>query len=590
MHAVTLVLVWAAAVERRTAAAAPAGHKLEQSERRLAVLVQGRWLAPSALSSPQKLDKWPTWQLNAALNAVYAKRHGYAYQFYLFNGPSNGRACTHPTGAPVISKWCRLPALFDAMRRYSRQTYFMYLDNDAVVRNMRLPLAEWLASARLTNQTAVGDRKCHPTAQRALDEPRATLWAWANTHWGCAATSGSFVVRGGRTADGLLNLWWKQADKSSLGDKSCQDPYDQAPFVCDIQRPHPHFVKVLSEDSFADEPDHYVIHRCGDCSWLRQERLVLKSVKLENKVSKHELATASRALLGSIRVINGSEPALEDEEEDKEEDEAVPSSGSFEMPEVASFAQRAAGAALVVIGAHNFGRDINDAIYHSVANVTWAHVLLVEASPAIHAELQRSVGERNPTPLVPPERVSVVNAGVCPGGGAGIAEALTFHALRPHPQLAWWQDQIGSFNKGHVVKHFASLLESQQEVASRLTRTDLEARLTETQVPCHTLLGLLRAHGVGKVGMLLIDTEGLDCAIVASQDWASADWCRRRPRGIVYEFRHCGGEAQRNATRALAERSACTFSPPGRPPRTSHYREVSANGENRFFGLTASSG
>ena len=84
-------------------------------------------------------------------------------------------------------------------------------------------------------------------------------------------------------------------------------------------------------------------------------------------------------------------------------------------------------------------------------------------------------------------------------------------------------------------------------------------------------------------------------------DWERENWdlttepragkgCRRRPRGIVYEFRHCGGEAQRNATRALAERSACTFSPPGRPPRTSHYREVSANGENRFFGLTASSG
>ena len=147
--------------------------------------------------------------------------------------------------------------------------------------------------------------KCRPTATRALDEPRASLWAWANTHWGCEATTGSFVVRthGGSEANQLLNLWWAHA-----GESSCGQPYDQGPFVCLLATPHSRSVKVLSENSFADRPEQYVLHRCGQCSWLREMGEMLESVRLENNVSEDELVTAGRALLVGRVVVNGSEP------------------------------------------------------------------------------------------------------------------------------------------------------------------------------------------------------------------------------------------------------------------------------------------
>ena len=67
--------------------------------------------------------------------------------------------------APGVT-FVRAAALFDAMRRYSRQTYFMYLDNDAVVRNMRLPLAEWLLGgvvpALSRSSTALNHFKPYP--------------------------------------------------------------------------------------------------------------------------------------------------------------------------------------------------------------------------------------------------------------------------------------------------------------------------------------------------------------------------------------------------------------------------------------------
>ena len=255
----------------------------------------------------------------------------------------------------------------------------------------------------------------------------------------------------------------------------------------------------------------------------------------------------------------------------------------FEMPAVSMYAQRSVltGGSLVVIGAHHFGRDANDAIYKSVANVSWSSVLLVEASPIVAAELKTFVAERNPTPSVPHNKVKVVNAGVCPGGSEGTSEqsTLPFHTLKYADGLAWWQGQIGSFNKQHLYNHFKPLLKSAKP-KNRYTWANLEALLTETPVACYTLLGLLRAHGIAKVGMLLLDTEGLDCGILANQEWGSDEWCDRRPTGIVFEFRHCPKEALANASTALSERSGKC-----RHAGKEHYKRVAANSENEFWAL-----
>ena len=182
---------------------------------------------------------------------------------------------------------------------------------------------------------------------------------------------------------------------------------------------------------------------------------------------------------------------------------------------------------------------------------------------------------------VPHNKVKVVNAGVCPGGSDGTSEqsTLPFHTLKYADGLAWWQGQIGSFNKQHLYNHFKPLLKSAKP-KNRYTWANLEALLTETPVACYTLLGLLRAHGIAKVGMLLLDTEGLDCGILANQEWGSDEWCDRRPTGIVFEFRHCPKEALANASTALSERSGKC-----RHAGKEHYKRVAANSENEFWAL-----
>ena len=80
--------------------------------------------------------------------------------------------------------------------------------------------------------------------------------------------------------------------------------------------------------------------------------------------------------------------------------------------------------------------------------------------------------------------------------------------------------------------------------------------------------------------MLLLDTEGLDCGILANQEWGSDEWCDRRPTGIVFEFRHCPKEALANASTALSERSGKC-----RHAGKEHYKRVAANSENEFWAL-----
>ena len=241
----------------------------------------------------------PMWSMSAALNAVYAKRHGYAYAFYLYACHTNKKACSHPKNGPVISNWCRLPALFDAFERFTTSHYFLYLDNDALVRNMRLPLKPWLAHARLSNHWATVEAdKCKALpSTRALDADangvQPSIWAWANTHWGCSATTGTFIVRRSEASLRLLNLWWAAA-----GIEECGQPFDQGPFVCRVvqNKTEAAHVKVLAEDSFADDPANYVLHRCFACNFLPEYRSLVEQTIVEHNVTISELRHALKSI------------------------------------------------------------------------------------------------------------------------------------------------------------------------------------------------------------------------------------------------------------------------------------------------------
>ena len=202
-----------------------------------------------------------------------------------------------------------------------------------------------------------------------------------------------------------------------------------------------------------------------------------------------------------------------------------------------------ASSSLVVIGAHHFGRDSNDPVYAAVATVAWSRVLLVEASPIVSAALRAQVVQANPTPHVPPDQVSVVNAGICPLGAkdldaAGSNTPRPFFSLPAMAGLPHWVSQIGSFNVEHIESHLVPLV-SWQSAGSKLDVSTLRRSIRATNVSCGSLLRLLRLQSMPPIGLLVVDTEGLDCEILGSQDWSSKEWCKIGPTVLVFEWKHC---------------------------------------------------
>jgi hypothetical protein len=217
------------------------------------LMVQGYWAKPSVTRAIRSwLSKYgssssvapngtatprlPWWWLEAsALNRLYAESKGYQTQFYLFSGPSVRAACFHHNRSALASHWCRVPALLHAMIQHPMRRWVLWLDTDAFVRNMRLSFGDFLSAASLTNQSArYWARRCAPTALRALatgpQAARYAMYAWVNSHWGCAASTGTFILRRhGTAALGLLMRWWASASRLKL---ECGQPHDQGAFLC----------------------------------------------------------------------------------------------------------------------------------------------------------------------------------------------------------------------------------------------------------------------------------------------------------------------------------------------------------------------
>jgi Methyltransferase FkbM domain len=92
-----------------------------------------------------------------------------------------------------------------------------------------------------------------------------------------------------------------------------------------------------------------------------------------------------------------------------------------------------------------------------------------------------------------------------------------------------WYDGIGSFSKESVLGHAVHI-------------PDVEERLVCQDVATLTFDSLCRKHGLGRVDLVVIDTEGYDWEVVRTIDLDA--W---RPRLIVYEHYHL----------ARADRAAC---------------------------------
>lgn len=167
---------------------------------------------------------------------------------------------------------------------------------------------------------------------------------------------------------------------------------------------------------------------------------------------------------------------------------------------------RGKAAEVVQIGS-NDGKT-NDPLYKLLhQNSRWTG-LLVEPIPYVYAKLVSNY---------PDTRFRTANVAVNAG------KELPFYyvdtaAKEAHPDLPFWYDQLGSFNRGHLEKH-------------------LDGKLTPFIQPLRveglSLQGLFDRYGVETIDVLHIDAEGYDWEVLQQLDRQ-----RYRPAFVLFEHHH----------------------------------------------------
>ena len=112
------------------------------------------------------------------------------------------------------------------------------------------------------------------------------------------------------------------------------------------------------------------------------------------------------------------------------------------------------------------------------------------------------------------------------------------------------------------------------------TKAKLHAMVRPRLINTTSIQRLLAHHNVRRVGVLLIDTEGLDCAIIAAQDWSSPVLCSLNPRVIIYEKKFCSQQLARRARAALLATRKCAS---GGDDASQQYAVVGQDAENIAF-------
>ncbi len=176
---------------------------------------------------------------------------------------------------------------------------------------------------------------------------------------------------------------------------------------------------------------------------------------------------------------------------------------------ISAFAKSNPRAFFVEIGAND--GEQHDHLRPFILSSEWRGIM-VEPVPYVFERLRRNYAGV--------ERVALENAAIATDDGT-----LPFYYLRDaseeeRARLPAWYDGIGSFSKEGVLGHVRHI-------------PDVQSRLVCAELPALTFESLCEKHAVGRVDILLIDTEGYDWEIIRHIDLAA-----RRPTLLVYEHFH----------------------------------------------------
>lgn len=177
----------------------------------------------------------------------------------------------------------------------------------------------------------------------------------------------------------------------------------------------------------------------------------------------------------------------------------------------------------VEIGA-NDGKQ-SDQLSEQVRSGAWRGIM-VEPQPEPFRRLVHNYGDS--------ARLALENVAISDHEGT-----ITMYAIEPPERAEDWElagsyDLLGSASKEALLSH-------------EWVRSGAE-RITSSEVPCMRLGALLEKHGVERLDLMLVDTEGYDYEIVKQLDGGLP-----LPRLLIYE--HClMTAADRERCAALVER------------------------------------
>jgi FkbM family methyltransferase len=182
---------------------------------------------------------------------------------------------------------------------------------------------------------------------------------------------------------------------------------------------------------------------------------------------------------------------------------------------VRALAEARPNAVFVEIGANDGAQY--DPLRKYILRDGWRGVM-VEPVPYVFERLRRNYGHL--------DRVALENVAIADADGEVPFYYLAQASDAEEEGLPSWYDAIGSLSRGHVA-------------APRDEITDIESRVESIRVPALTFESLCQKHGLGRLDLLLIDTEGYDYEIIRRIDFAA-----HRPRLLIYEHSHLGDELE----------------------------------------------
>lgn len=188
------------------------------------------------------------------------------------------------------------------------------------------------------------------------------------------------------------------------------------------------------------------------------------------------------------------------------------------IPEILNrFAQNSHDVFFVQIGSDD--GVTGDPIHSHVVQNSWKGVV-VEPMPSNFARLVETY--RSQRGVIP------VEAAI-----STVAEHQPFYCIDSEASgLPGWANQIGSFDRDHVLKHGVLI-------------PNIEVMLVEKSLECITLSQLIDRYQIERIDLLHTDVEGFDFEVIRQLDFA-----RFQPTIILYEDFHLS-DAARNDCREL---------------------------------------